>query len=296
VTSSKSLSIVIATTQPWPEARAVLDSLHDQAAEEDAEIVLAHRGDGFPDPAGASYPRVRPLVAPGASANELRGVALDEARGEVVAVTEDHCLVAPDWVEAILRAHSEYPRAAAIGGAVENGATARAIDWAAYFLGNAYAMAPLRGGDRLAAQANVSHKRWALPERIPRGGFFELDHAADLSARGEELRADPRMVVWHDQSLGFRGTLAINFHAARTAAGLRAAEMGPARRLAQAFVTPVRHSGAVALHLSQVWRKRRLRRRLLAVSPCIALVAGCAIAGTFAGFVAGPGDSARHIR
>jgi hypothetical protein len=290
------LSIVIATTQPWPEARAVLDSLHDQAAREDAEIVLAHRGDGFPDPAADRYPRVRPLVEPGASANELRGVALDGARGEVVAVTEDHCLVAPDWVEAILRAHREHQRAAVIGGAVENGATDRAIDWAAYFLGNAYAMAPLSERDRLAAQANVSYKRWALPERIPHGGFFELDHNAALAARGEELRADPRLVVWHDQSLGFRGTLAVNFHAARTAAGLRAGEMGPLRRTVRALVTPVRHSGAVALHLSAVWRKRRLRRRMLAVSPGIALIAGCAIAGTFTGFVAGPGTSARHIR
>ncbi|MDX6697880.1 MAG: hypothetical protein QOE65_1277 [Solirubrobacteraceae bacterium] len=292
------ISVVIATTRPWPEVSAALESVHDQAVAAGGEVVVAHRGDGLPDDVARRFPGVVAVVVPGASANQLRGAALPRTRGDVVAITEDHCVVAADWVEAVLRAHREHPAAAAIGGAVENGATRRAIDWAAYFLGNAYAMAPVDGDPpgRIAAQANVSYKRGALPDRVGPGGFFELDHNAALAARGLEVRGDSRMVVHHDQSLGFGGTLAVNFHAARTAAGLRAREMGRARALLRALATPVRHSGAIALHLRAVWRKRRLRGRLVAVSPWVALVAGCAVAGTLAGFAAGPGDSARHIR
>jgi hypothetical protein len=290
------LSVVIATTQPWPEARAVLDSLHGQVADTDAELVLAHRGDGFPGAAADRYPRVRAFVAPGASASELRGAALGHVTGDVVAITEDHCVVAPDWVEAILRAHREHPEAAAIGGAVENGATDRAMDWAGYFVANAHAMAPLRERDRLPGQANVSYKRWALPEAVPPGGFHELDHNQALAGQGAEVRVDPTIVVWHDQSLGFRGTLAIHFHAARASAGLQAAQMNAAQRLVRALVTPVRHAGAVAVRLAAAWRKGRMRRRMVAVSPAIALVAGSAGAGKFLGFLAGPGDSPRRLR
>lgn len=290
------LSVVIATTQPWPEARAVLDSLHGQLADNDAELVLAHLGDGFPGAAADRYPRVRAIVASGASASELRSAAVGHATGDVVAITEDHCIVAPDWVEAILHAHREHPEAAAIGGAVENGATERAMDWAGYFVANAHAMAPVRDGDRLAGQANVSYKRWALPETAPAAGFHELDHNLALAAQGSELRADPRIVVWHDQSLGFRGTLAIHFHAARASAGLQAAQMNGGQRLVRALVTPVRHAGAVAVRLAAAWRKGRLRRRMLAVSPAIALVAGSAGAGKFLGFLAGPGDSPHRLR
>jgi len=35
------LSIVIATTQPWPEVRLVLDSVYDQAQDAGAEILVA---------------------------------------------------------------------------------------------------------------------------------------------------------------------------------------------------------------------------------------------------------------
>ncbi len=290
------LSVVIATTQPWPEARAVLDSLHDQVTDDGAEVVLAHRGDGFPDDAAGHYPRVRPIVQPGASASELRGAALGTLTGDVVAVTEDHCVVAADWIEAVLRAHREHPDAAVIGGAVENGATDGAMDWAAYFVGNAYAMAPLREGDGLAGQANVSYKRWALPETLPPSGFHELEHNLELAARGAETRVDHRMVVWHDQSLGFRGTLAIHFNAARASAGIQAAKMTRAQRLGRALATPARHAGAVSLRLRAVWRKRRLRWRMLAVAPAILLVASSAGAGKCVGFLAGPSDSAGRIR
>ncbi len=59
--------------------------------------------------------------------------ALREARGEVVALTEDHAIPRPGWVPAIIRAHADHPEAAAIGGAIENGSTESSLDWASYF-------------------------------------------------------------------------------------------------------------------------------------------------------------------
>lgn len=292
------LSVVVASTQPWPEARACLESLHAQALAVEAEIVLAHRGDGFPDEHREAFPEVVPVVDSEASANELRAIAFEHVGADVVAITEDHCVVAPDWCEGVLAAHREHPEAAAIGGAVENGATDHAIDWAAYFLGNAAAMLPLVDGpaEKIAAQANISYKRRALPRQRPPDGFFELDHNAELRRRDEILVADSRLVVHHVQSLGFGGTCAIWFHAARAQGAKLAREMPPGKRALKALLTPVRHPGAIALHLRAVWAKRRMRGRILAVVPLMALLSACATAGVAVGFAFGAGDSPRHIR
>lgn len=292
------LSIVIASTRAWPEAECCLDSLHDEARDTGAEVVLAHRGDGFTDEAARRYPVVDQVVAPGKSANELRGLALERVSGDVVAITEDHCTVMPGWCRRVLDAHAEHPEAAAIGGAVENGAGDHAIDWAAFFLGNAPAMLPIEDGpaDKIAAQANVSYKRRALPESAPAGGFFELDHNASLHERGETLLQDSGLVVHHVQSLGFRGTCAIWFHAARTWGGQDGVRRGIGGRASRALLTPVLHPLAIAAHLRVVWAKRRMRARMLAVSPLMALLAGCATVGLTVGYATGKGDSARHIR
>src|SRR5258706_8817888 len=129
------LSIAIAATQPWPAARVCLDSLYAQARRAGAEIIVAD-GTGRSLPADSSYPEIRRLEAPGRTVFQLRALAMAAAAGEIVAVTEDHCRVASDWCEAILRAHREFPEAAVIGGAVDNGSTGCLADWANFLPSN----------------------------------------------------------------------------------------------------------------------------------------------------------------
>lgn len=51
------LSIVIATTQPWPEMRGILESLYDQARAIPAEIIVADgHGLGQPDSSPSPFP------------------------------------------------------------------------------------------------------------------------------------------------------------------------------------------------------------------------------------------------
>ncbi len=131
------LSVIVATSQPWPELRMCLDSLHVQAVRAGAEVVVGDgTGQGLPEDVARRYPEVTWLKVQGASVLQLRALAMSHTSGEVVAVTEDHCRVAPDWCERILEAHKRYPEAAAIGGAVENGARRKIIDWASFFIVN----------------------------------------------------------------------------------------------------------------------------------------------------------------
>jgi hypothetical protein len=104
------LSVVVATSQPWPELCMCLDSLHAQAVRTEAEVVVADAtGRGLPEDVAQRYPEVKWLKVPGVSVLQLRAVAMSRTCGDVVAITEDHCRVAADWCERILAAHRQYP-------------------------------------------------------------------------------------------------------------------------------------------------------------------------------------------
>jgi hypothetical protein len=293
------ISAVIATTQGWPEVRPCLDSLHDQVDTAGGEIVL---GDGsrlgIPAPARARYSRLRLLHRPGASVFRLRAEAVEQSRGAIVAVSEDHCVVAPDWCERILAAHRAHPDAAAIGGAVENGATATWIDWASFFLVNGASMPPLGVGSRraIALQANVSYKRSALPPGTHTLGQMEWILNQDLRRSGGTLVSDDRIRVAHVQSLGVGPTCRIHYDDGRTIASFRLERMGTAERWCRIAACPLMPPLLVARTLAQVLPKRRRTATVMASLPWMLVLTSCKAWGNLLGFLFGPGASPERIR
>ncbi len=186
-TKQPPLSIVVATTKPWPEIRACLDSLLKQADSVGAEILVAD-GNGRGLPVGSeSYEKVIRLQDFGASVFSLRKLGMCRAQGEIIAITEDHCRVAPNWCEQIIQSHKDYPDAAAIGGAVDNGATTSLIDWANFFLVFAPFVSPIMNGpcERICLQANISYKRRVLSRINSHLGVMEMLFTQQLREEGE---------------------------------------------------------------------------------------------------------------
>jgi hypothetical protein len=292
------LSIVVATIKPWPEARRCLDALQNQARLVEAEIIVADgHGNGLPDDVADSYPEVIWLRKPGGSVFYLRGLAMAKATGEIVAVTEDHCEVSQGWCERIIKAHKEHPDAAAIGGAVENGATTRRIDWANFLLGFGPFTQPIKNGeqDRISLQANISYKRRVIPRVIPQLGMMEVFFNRHLRERGEKLLADEELLVYHIQSWSFFGTFAAHFHNGRSIAGFRIQDMKWPERI-------LRLGGCFILPPYLLWRtiwpicvKRRLLGHALACLHLLALLASCQAIGEFVGYLAGPGGSPQRV-
>jgi hypothetical protein len=69
------LSVVIATTHPWPNSQECLEILLPQIAGVDAEILLADSsGIGLPEPVPEHLKSVRWIKAPGASVFHLRAI------------------------------------------------------------------------------------------------------------------------------------------------------------------------------------------------------------------------------
>ena len=295
--ANPSLSIVVASRDPWPMLRGTLDALYPQAVAAGAEIIVPmSRFDVAPPDADRLYPGVRWIQKKAdESIFQLRALALLDCRAEIICITEDHVTVDPGWCQVVLEAHAQYPEAAAIGGVIENGATTTIKDWASFFTSNGPFMHPIRNGisDDISFQANVSYKRRALPAAFPEFGLIPSILHRELLDGGAVLAATDRMVAVHIQELTLSEFTALYFHNARTTAGCFHASRPRLRWL----------PGYVALMPWMLWRtlstgfsKRRRRRELLLGSPFIVWLICCHAAGELVGHLAGPGSSPQRVK
>ena len=194
-------------------------------------------------------------------------------------------------------AHEAHPEAAAIGGDVENGATARLIDWSNFLIVFGPFTAPIEIGTQgaISLQANVSYKRRVVPRETSELGMMEFLFNRKLRDQGETLIADDELIVSHNQTWGFWGTFAAHFHNGRSIAGFRLQQISWIERC-------LRLGGCVILPAYLLWttvgpviRKRRLLRPALASLPLTALVVTCHAAGEFVGYIFGLGNSPRQL-
>jgi hypothetical protein len=153
------LSVVVATTHPWPNSQECLEILLTQIAATNAEILLADSsGIGLPEPVPEHLKAVRWIKVPGVSVFHLRAIGTRAATGKIIAWTEDHCRPAADWCEKILNAHTVHPELTAIGGSMENGSTTTTADWANFLTTFGPFIAPIDFAktDRVPTPANIS--------------------------------------------------------------------------------------------------------------------------------------------
>lgn len=292
-----SLSVVVATVEPWPEIQVCLESLINQAHSKKVEVIVADgSGEGLPHEQGFSD--IIWLCKKGASVSQLRSLGLVHSQGNIIAFTEDHCKVAHDWCDQIIKLHDRYPNAAAIGGVIENGATGSVLDWIHFMIANGPFMKPIKAGETkyLSGQANVSFKRKFLPLETSDMGIVQMFFNRDLLRRGLNLRMDNRLVVWHIQSLGFSGTCRMHFHTGRNIAGFRIQQLSRFGRMLRLLSCIILPFFLVLRTLFTVFKKRRHRSILIKGLPILFLLAICHTTGECLGYISGPGNSPMMIR
>src|SRR4051794_22917683 len=140
------ITALIATIRGWPDARKATELIAAQVRDAGGEFIVGDAS-GKPSPTDAELGElasvIRWLTLPGQSVFQVRLAGYREARGEIVAITEDHVEIAPDWIARVIDAHRRWPNAGAIGGAVYNRTNEKIVDWAAFFLTQGPYMAPL---------------------------------------------------------------------------------------------------------------------------------------------------------
>jgi hypothetical protein len=297
------LSIVITVVSGGAALRGCLEALMAQTDPAETEIIVPY--DRWTAEAGdlaREFPQVRfhfyddlgvassAAVPPRAHRlyDRRRAVGLQLARGQIIAMTEDHAVPAADWIREIRAAH-ERPYAV-IGGAIEN-AVDRPLNWALYYCDFGRYGRPLPAGEaESVSDVNVSYKREALNSirEVWNETYHETIAHWALRARGETLYLDPRIVVYQRRpEITWRQVYRERIEWGRAFAEGRVAEISSWRRLFFAAGAP-----ALPVIISQrVWRRMRHQRRspkqIIRTLPVAGiLLTGWAL-GELIGYVAG---------
>lgn len=251
-----------------PESlNACLEALETQ--QEGTEVLVA-AATPTPDELKRRFAWARFIERPGQIVPELWRDGIDEARGDVVALTISPMVPAPDWVARLREAHRDHD---AVGGAIDPGERLRLSDWAEYFCRYAREMRPFsaRASHDLAAD-NAGYKREQL-QRFRASwsdGFWEPEFHRCLKDEGIVLWHTPEVVVFQGRSAG-----AVSFTRQRLVHGWkyghqRGAQFGFARNLAGVVGAPL----VPLVMTSRIFREvsargGRHRRQLLASLPFI---------------------------
>jgi glycosyltransferase involved in cell wall biosynthesis len=292
------LSVVVPSVNGMADLQGCLDALAAQRRDCELEVLVVDRcGVELCGAVRRRYPWVRLLEAPpGTTIPALRLRAFAAARGDYVAVIEDHVIVPTGWARQMLDAAQEAEQV--VGGSVENAATERVVDWAAFLCEYSHCIHPLpAGAAEWLTGNNVIYPRALLAryaEALASGGWENQLHDA-LRRDGVRLECRPEIRVAHKKHYTITEYLSQRYLYARSYAGARVAGAPVARRLAYgaaAFaLPPVLFYRTVA----RVVSKRRHRSELVRSLPLLALFVTSWALGEVVGYWTGPGDSLARV-
>jgi glycosyltransferase involved in cell wall biosynthesis len=287
------VSVVVASNR----SRALLDdclaALLGQCERARAELIVARDDDDEALAALAqAYPSVRVVpVKRGATIPELRGAGMRQATGDIVMLTEDHCVPGPRWVEELCLG---VDNAEIAGGGMDNAQRKRAVDWAAYF--SEYGLfATTRSDTDGAVQltgANVAYHRSIVDDVVAWASAGEWENVAHerLRARGSSLHFVDSAPVYQNKTYEFWDFCRDRYEHGRDYARTRLVEEPGSRRWLLTAVTPL----LPVLILSRVARAAAPTRWgafLKALPVTLAFVTAWSV-GEAVGYIRGPAPAA----
>jgi hypothetical protein len=288
------ISVVIATRVGWPKMRTSSDPVMPQVKQIGAQLIIVDSS-GQPQPEWAADEDVLWIQRPGATPYELRQTGYAAADAPIIAVTEDHCICAPDWVAMHIEEHKRHPEAAAIFGMVDNASREHLIDWALYGVGYLASAPPDPSGQRNPSHANLSFKAETLRVVTATGdAVIEFRYLDRLRSAGYIVLPSARLLVSHVQSTGLETTSKLFFNNGRYIAGVRRQKMSGRDWLRA--LAPMPLAGYRTLRTFRIGRSKPAFRPVLVKSaPFVALLHGLHASGESVGYLLGPGNSANFL-
>jgi hypothetical protein len=279
-----------------------LDALRRQRGAHAYEVIVADRCDDedsrrierdYPEARLIRRPARTPLPA-------LRAAALERARGRYVAVTEDHCVPAPDWLQALASAfRAAPPGTVAVGGCVENGVAGTALDRATFLCEYGAFVAPVaEGATTVLPGMNVAYDRAALleigPEPLARG-FWELTAHPLLLEAGRTFFSSNAVRLLHCKKFSFGQFVHQRYLYSRHFAGQRFDQGQVVRKAIACAGSALLPAILIARLLRTLAAKRRLRADVATALPILVAFMLVWAWGEMVGYARGPGDALARI-
>ncbi len=298
--NNKKISVVIPSVNGLPIIKECLESIYRQNNSDISEVIVVDCSNEQTRKVISETFNDIILIHPQRKKTipELRAIGIKEAKCDIVAMIEDHCIVSENWFTEILKAHeSGY---VAIGGAVENACCDRILDWATFFCEYSSFIQPVHYGPvRDLPGNNVSYKRSeiisVLGGSIDEGVWEGFLHQK-LIEHGYELLSTPSLVVYHKKAFCFFEFMAQRFYYSQSFAGMRNREVSKKKRI-YLLIFSVLLPPAMLLRITKrVYKKKRLRKEFLQAFLLLVAFSLSWGAGEFLGYLIGQGNSLLKIK
>jgi len=245
-----------------------LDALTGQVEAPDFDILVVY-DPNIPgaEPLRGRYPRAR-FVANEGQRNplELASCAMREATGDLILLTEDHCVPAPDWVRVMAAAVGGGEGRAVVGGRVEIADDASATDWAFYFVDFfRYATPVSEGPSPSLTVCNAGYRRDHLDQVRATWSrhFHETAINQALRRRFGDLWMHTASEVLMSRHVRLRDAVYERYAFGRLFSCTRIGFEGTGRRLYYALFSPVLPMLIMGRMAAKAFRSRKLARSFL---------------------------------
>lgn len=293
------ISVVVASGAGGEFLFRCLASLERQVARADAEcIVIDRTGALTRQRIARECPGVVVLSAPTdhrSTIPELRRMGVEAARGEIVAILEEHCTAPAGWIEGIAANFKDGD--AAIGGPILDSSFERLRDWCVYFSEYHNYMPPWADGERFELNgANIAYHRAKLLRHRPvlDTGYWEVV-LHPLLARDGKFRAVHSIGAHHTGPFRYRYYLRQRFLLSRVWGGTQKDLVPLTKRLAHLAIGPVFPLFLFLRVTSRVLEKKQYLGQYVRTLPLL-VPAWCVYTlGEWLGYLLGPGDALEDV-
>src|SRR5262245_36409357 len=192
------VSIVIVAVSGQRAIDHCLRSLATQCGDESTEVIaVGCADDGVDAHLAQILPGIRITKLPQrAAVPYMRRLGWQQAAGDVIAFTEDHCVLKNDWVQQLRRRHQT--RREVIGGSIQPCEEGSPLDTAVFFCEYSPYLDPAAGAVDQLPGNNVSYPRQVV-EQCPGlwdSAVWETSLHQKLQAKGIALISAPELVVY----------------------------------------------------------------------------------------------------
>ena len=296
------MSVVLVTPDTYHTIQNTVEHLRVQTVAEQLELVVVA-------PSGVTFNFDAIDTAP---FHQIRLIKMDEitstgraiaagiraATAPVVAYAEEHSYPAPEWAEALIKAHRHSW--AVVGVAMANANPTNLISWASLYTDFGPWVEPVAAG--VISQLpwhHAAYKRAVLVEYDSElNSLFETEGIlhTQLQAKGCRLYLEPTARTYHVNFTLLSSYLRAEFHGARMFAANRArtSNWSVFRRLwyiGRVPFIPFVRLNRILHHISRSGRKRELLPRIL---PALIMGLAADAFGQLTGYVLGAGDAAQQ--